>query len=116
MSITTFLRHHSLKLALGFAILGLVCWLFCLSPLTLSLGHLQKVVIYLGLEILYDLLRHWCLKLVKSGCDRLRQISPFVDDFFAVLQDMSNPWQMLSLDSLKLSCTTEKIKLIGQLS
>lgn len=89
MIITTFLRHNSLKLALTFAIFGFLCWLYCLSPLTLNLSQLQQVAIYIGLEVLYDMLRHWCLKLVQSGCDRLRHVSPFVNDLFAVVTKLA---------------------------
>lgn len=83
MGITTFFQQHSLKLAIAFALFCLLCWLYCLSPLSINLGPLQKALIYLGLEIFYDVLRHWCLKLAKMGCDRLRQVSGFVDELCA---------------------------------
>jgi hypothetical protein len=100
MSFTTFFHQHSFKLSVGFAVLGFLCWLCCLSPLTISLKSLQQIIIYLGLEILYDFLRHWGLKLAKNCGDRLCHASPFLNDCFALVTEIQTQGQKMLVSRL----------------
>ncbi|BAW97139.1 hypothetical protein NIES970_20850 [[Synechococcus] sp. NIES-970] len=109
MNSTIFFRQHSLKLAIGFAVFGFLCWLYCLSPLTVDFNSLQKIMIYLGLEILYDLLRHWCLKLVRSAGDRLRRTSPFVNDCFTLVSTFQAHCQQIDFRLIPLSLVVKNI-------